>query len=213
MKLENTVINFLGDSITQGYGASAGARFSDLIEKRCHLKRANNYGLCGTRFAKQTAPSSEAYYDYDFCQRCLEMDPEADIIFVFGGCNDFFHGDAPFGTPDDRTPDTFWGACYTLMRTIIETYPNAVTVFATPLHAICEDELHGVQQKPMSAYVDAIRTMAGYFSIPVLDLNRMSGLQPAVPAVMERLMPDGIHPNDAGQSLLADRIIGFLQAL
>jgi lysophospholipase L1-like esterase len=38
-------------------------------------------------------------------------------------------------------------------------------------------------------------------------------MQPAVPALKERYMPDGLHPNDEGQKLIASRLAGFLQTL
>ena len=61
--------------------------------------------------------------------------------------------------------------------------------------------------------MEAERRVAAYYSLPVLDLYRVSGLQPAVPALRERYMPDGLHPNDAGHARIADRLIGFLAAL
>ena len=220
MELKNKVINFLGDSITEGHGTSGpDARFSHLIEYRCGLKRANNYGIGGTRIARQQkqAEPADPVDSLDYCKRCVEMDKEADINVVFGGTNDFGHGDAPLGTPDDRTPDTFWGACHYLMRTMIETYPDAVTVICTPLHRIDEDSLRGWNKPadvaPLSEYVKIIKTVAEYYALPVLDLWSISGMQPHAETVVHRFMPDGLHPNDAGHKMLADRIIGFLSAL
>ncbi len=218
MELSGKIINFLGDSITEGCGTSGpDARFSHLLEIRCHLKRANNYGIGGTRFAVQKTPSDPPRHDLDFCGRCRDMDPEADINFVFGGTNDFGHGDAPLGVFTDRIPDTFYGACHFLMQTLIETYPNAVTVIATPLHRMNEDSLRGDRKPedtaPLSTYVSIIKEVAAYYALPVLDLWSMSGMQPHVWSIQSRLMPDGLHPNDAGHQLLCDRIAGFLQAL
>jgi len=34
-----------------------------------------------------------------------------------------------------------------------------------------------------------------------------------VEAIREKYMPDGLHPNDAGHVLLADRIGAFLESL
>ena len=117
MQLEGKTINFLGDSITQGVGVSAlEFVYPNLIKEKYGLEKANNYGISGTRFAKQTKPSDEPSFDLDFCSRVAEMDPDADAVVVFGGTNDFGHGDAPLGCPDDRTKDTFWGACHELMR-------------------------------------------------------------------------------------------------
>lgn len=215
MELKNKIINFLGDSITEGCGTTGElARFSHLIEYRCGLKRANNYGIGGTRIADQVhKPSACERHDLYFCGRCKDMDPEADINVVFGGTNDYGHGDAPIGTPDDRTPETYWGACHYLCRALIETYPHAVNVICTPLHRLNENAPSSGNGLPLSRYVEILREVADYYSIPVLDLWKVSGMQPAVPTIQTLYMPDGLHPNDAGHILLADRMIGFLQAL
>ena len=184
----------------------------------CGLKVANNYGISGTRIARQQKRTEDHQrFDLDFCQRALEMDKNADINVVLGGTNDFGHGDAPLGKPCDRTPDTFWGACHCLMSELITTYPNAVNVICTPLHRLTEDMPNG-DNKPapvgtLKTYVDIIRTVAEYYSLPVCDLYAMSGLQPRVDSVRERFVPDGLHPNDDGHAILAERIAGFLKSL
>jgi len=55
--------------------------------------------------------------------------------------------------------------------------------------------------------------VAEFYALPVLDLWATSGMQPRVPACRERLMPDGLHPNDAGHAILAHRIAHFLERL
>ena len=110
MILEGSVINFLGDSITQGMGASCiENRYTDVLARQFGLKRANNYGISGTRIARQRVVTDDPF-DQDFCIRMDGMDTSADAVVVFGGTNDFGHGDAPLGTPADRDPSTFWGA-------------------------------------------------------------------------------------------------------
>lgn len=213
MKLENKVINFLGDSITEGHGTSApDKKFSELIRKKCKLAAANNYGIGGTRIAKQTGKSDNPRHDLDFCGRFSEMAPNADIVFVFGGTNDFGHGDAPIGEFTDRTPDTFYGGLHYLMNGLIEKYPEAVIVIATPLHRGSENTVR--DGKPvLREYRNMIMEVAEYYSLPVLDLWSMSGLSTNSKTIVEKYIPDNLHPNDAGHVILADRIIGFLQAL
>lgn len=214
MELKNKIINFLGDSITEGVGASsAETRYVSRVAAIAGLTRANNYGISGTRIARQKNPDPNNRFDLDFCMRCVDMDKEADINVVFGGTNDYGHGDAPIGTPDDRTPETYWGACHYLCRTLIETYPDAVTVICTPLHRLNEDAPSAGNGQPLCVYVGVLKSVAAYYSIPVLDLWSMSGMQPAVPTVQQKYMPDGLHPSDAGHNLLAERIVGFLSAL
>ena len=38
-----------------------------------------------------------------------------------------------------------------------------------------------------------------------------SGIQPSAPAIREKLCPDGLHPNDAGHEILAEKIVNFLK--
>ena len=219
MELKGKRINFLGDSITEGHGTSAKEKcFVSLLKDRLELAASNNYGIGGTRFAVQKTPSAEPRWDLDFCSRVAEMDPEADVVVVFGGTNDFGHGDAPLGCKEDRTPDTFYGACHPLMRSLIEKYPDAVIAVLTPLHRCNEDNTRGdgfkaEETAPLSVYVDIIREVACWYSLPVLDLFACSGLQPRVPVIQQKYVPDGLHPNDAGHSILADKIAAFLRTL
>ena len=66
------------------------------------------------------------------------MQKTADAIIVFGGTNDYGHGDAPLGTPQDRTPKTFYGALHTLILYLLNAYPTAQIVILTPLHRVAE---------------------------------------------------------------------------
>ncbi len=212
MNLQGLKINFLGDSITEGYGCSSeDARFSNLIAAQ-HGAITRNYGISGTRLARQTKPSENTRHDLDFPSRVAEMDPDADLIVVFGGTNDFGHGDAPFGDFSDRTAETFCGAIHELYTSLLVKYPTSTIMIMTPLHRITEaiPNMHG---KVLKDYVDMIRRTAEYYSLPVLDLYATYGVQPAVPVMKDTFMPDGLHPNDAGQIILANKVAKFIQNL
>ncbi len=214
MELKNAKVNFLGDSITYGCGASTlDNGYVSVLAREQGLAQARNYGISGTRFARQTSVSENPDWDLDFCSRVSRMDPDADAVVVFGGTNDYGHGDAPIGSPTDTTPSSFWGACHTLMRSLIERYPGKPIVILTPLHRLDEDVPNPKSGTTLSEYVQIIKTVAAHYSLPVLDLWAMSGIQPCVPIVQERFMPDGLHPSDAGHALLAARIGNFLRAL
>lgn len=216
MKLEGSKINFLGDSITEGVGTSSGEhRFVDLIAKR-YGAVCRNYGISGTRIARQYHPSEVESFDRYYPSRVAEMDPDADAVVVFGGTNDFGHGDAPIGTMDDRTDGTFYGGLHVLFTSLIEKYPAAKIVVLTPMHRCNEDNPRGDGNKPQDVgtlkdYVMIIRQVAEYYSLPVLDLFASSGIQPKVEIMKERYMPDGLHPNDAGNEVLAEKIAAFLK--
>ena len=95
------------------------------------------YGIGGTRIAPRLMPErpgEEGFGQY-FGTRVEKMDPDADVIVVFGGTNDFGHGDVPLGTIADRDNTTFYGALHVLYRQLWEKYPTATIVVMTPLRS------------------------------------------------------------------------------
>ena len=218
MDIRNKKINFLGDSITEGHGCSDVAYCFASRIARDYGAVCRNYGIGGTRIARQKSPSENPRHDLDFLGRYEAMDPDADIVAVFGGTNDFGHGDAPIGTMADRTPDTFYGALHLLYTGLITRYLSARIIVLTPLHRLNEDSRYGSHGKAVPSgtleeYVNVIRRVAEYYALPVLDLYACSGLQPNVPVIQERYVPDGLHPNDEGHRILEERIVAFLKGL
>ena len=213
MELKNRKVAVLGDSITQGVGVED-------LNNLYHARLAKKYGwdlyadgISGTRIAPQNKPSEEPSFDKDFISRVKDIPADSEIVVFFGGTNDYGHGDAPFGNWGDETPETFCGAVYYFMKSLIEQAPQAVFCIMTPLHRLTEDELSVTNGRPLYDYVEIIRQTAEFFALPVLDLFKMAGLQPRVPVIMEKYVPDGLHPNDEGQGILAERLEGFLNSL
>lgn len=217
MELKGKKIAFLGDSITEGCGTSSLEHvYWKVLEQRTGAQ-CYGYGIGGTRIAPQKC-LEEGEVDRYYASRVDSMISDADIVVVFGGTNDFGHGDAPFGKPDDDDERTFCGAFHALCRKLIRRYPGAQLVVLTPTHRDSEDDgpynEKGLRLSTnLAGYVDAIREIAGFYSIPVLDLFRVSGIQPRVPELKARYMPDGLHPNDAGNERIAEKLIGFLNTL
>ena len=218
MILKGATINFLGDSITHGVGASSLDKgYVPVLEREFGLKKANNYGISGSRIARQPVMTDNPF-DQDFCLRMATMDESADAVVVFGGTNDYGHGLAPLGVPSDRTPETFWGACHYLMDGLMTRYVGKPILILTPLHRLNEDRPKGDGGKPCSVaslrvYREILMTVAQHYALPVLDLYSVSGIQPEHPLCRERLMPDGLHPSDEGYAILARKIGLFLQTL
>lgn len=218
MELQGKKINFLGDSITQGSGTSSPEHiYHALLAKEYHAT-ARNYGIGGTRFAWQASCSSNPTHDRNFCDRVEEMDPDADIVVVFGGTNDFGHGDAPLGTPNDRSYTTFYGACHTLFSSLLKKYPTATIAVITPLHRANEDNPRGDGYKAadygrLVDYVRIIREVAEEYALPVLDLFAYGGIQPKYEEQRVRYAPDGLHPNDEGHKIIARKLAKFLETL
>ena len=216
MELKGKTVNFLGDSITEGkYSSLPETCFVGLFAAAHPDTKVNNYGIGGTRIAPQRVPSEKPRHDLDFLGRAGDMEKNADLICVFGGTNDYGHGDAPFGAFGDETPDTFCGALRCLTKKLLNIYPDKRIVFFTPLHRTGED-LPGrksVDMNPLKDYVDEIRRNAEYFSLPLLDLWAVSGMQPNEPIINETYFADGLHPNDFGHKRLFEIIDNFVKSL
>ena len=225
MDIQGLNVNFLGDSITEGTGVTdrVNCRFDNRLVKLCGLAKANNYGIGGTRLAHQIHPSEKPRYDLCFCGRVYNMDTNADMVIVYGGVNDFIHGDAPFGQIGDTTPATFCGGVYFLMAYLREIYGDKPIIFMTPARCFLRKDVsdrvpstHAKKTtpgKPLVDYVDAILTTAKQFRIPVLDLYRNLGIDPHEAADFDAYTTDGLHFNDAGHGVIAQRLKEFIEAL
>lgn len=211
MELKNKKINFLGDSITEGTGCSAEDKiYLNLMKERCSLAAARNYGWGGTRIARQSDDVPENPRAY--CDRYMLMDDDADIIVVFGGTNDFGHGDAKIGCNRDRIPTSYYGAWHILLEGLINKYPGKEIVIMTPVHR-GDGQLLSRNNEPLSRYVEIIKEIAAQYAIPVLDLYACSGIAPEIEINKKLLCPDGLHPNDLGHERIYSRLVGFLKSL
>lgn len=224
MKIEGKVINFLGDSITEGTGVTdvANNRYDNVICREYKLKANNNYGIGGTRLAHQGKPSEKPRYDLCFCGRAYNLDPSADITVVYGGVNDYIHGDAPIGSPEDTTPATFWGGVNFIMNLLKENFKDKPVVFLTParmcLHGVSDETVSARPMKrsdamPLVNYVEIIKEAGKAHGIPVLDMYHTLPINPNLPEHSEKYTVDGLHFNDAGHQIIAKHVAEFLMSL
>ncbi len=218
MILDGKIIDFLGDSITEGMGVTdiVNCRYDHVIKRKCNLKATYNYGISGTRLAHQSAPSECPRNDLCFCGRAYYLNRDADIIVVYGGVNDFIGGDAPIGSQEDKTPATFYGAVEFLMHFLKETYRDKTIVFMTP--ARCDRKplsckTQGKSALPLVDYVNIIVEKGKAHNIPVLNLYENLGIDPNNEEDREKYTADGLHFNEEGHEILADCLIDFLKSL
>jgi len=224
MELTGKMIAFVGDSITAGVGVSDidYCRYDRILKRECGLQEALNYSISGTRLAYQQHASTDPGRDRYFCSRICDIRRDAEIVVVFGGVNDYVHGDAPVGKMGDTTPDTFYGAVFYLMNTLKNTYHFPTVVFMTPARCfvgITPDTepypktVGAENAEPLPVYVDAIVKSGMAMQIPVLNLYHDLGVNPSDRKDREAYTVDGIHLNDAGHRLLAQKLKSFLMNL
>lgn len=219
MKLEGKTINFLGDSITEGAGATSPDYFywKQIADKTGAI--CNGYGISGTRIAKQKVKDDAAWDDGDksFNTRVDAMDKNADIVIVFGGTNDYGHGDAAMGDINSEDEYTFYGAMNKLCENLIIKFPTSKIVFMTPMHRTDENNVfneRGLRNVAgLSGYVDAIKEVCYKYGLPVIDLFGELGINPNFGEMYKVYTVDGLHPNNLGHERVADFVIAKLQAL
>ena len=220
MELSGLTVNFLGDSITEGHSVAdiPNNRYDNVLKELCGLKEVRNYGIGGTRIAHQFRPSAEARWDLNFCGRAEKMNPDADMVIVFGGTNDYGHGDAPFGRLGDTDRGTYCGAVRWLMEKLVAMYPGKVIVFMTPARRLGDEDISQSVHRyypslPLKAYVDVIKETAKDYPIQVLDLYAELGIDPNNRYDREKYTAEGLHFNDEGHRVIAQRLAEFLHKL
>ena len=213
MDLQNKKIAFLGDSITQGVGASsAHTKYTSVFEKLSN-SQVDNFGVSATRIARRLVPHPTPSWNDTFIDRAKRMTDDYDVICVFGGTNDYANPNpTPLGAIENTEEHTFYGALHLLCQTLLTMHPHATIVFATPIHRE-KDYGYGLPNCCLKDYVNAIKEVAEIYSLPVLDLYATAGIQSKVPAVMNEYLSDGLHPNDRGHERIANRFYSFLKAL
>ncbi len=210
MDLRGKKIVFLGDSITQGAGATNEENvYLEVCAKKLGAK-AVNFGVGGTRIAPQITPSAEAFCDEYFLLRAKKMDKDADLVVVFGGTNDFGHGDAPFGRIGDKDPATFCGAYDALIEYLMATYGKEKLIIVYPLRRRNETATNGdgskaEGSKPLAEYHDAEKAIAEKCGLKSVDFWNDGDLNPNTPDGNENFA-DGLHPNDIGHRLLGEKL-------
>ena len=202
MKLEGMKINFLGDSITEGQGTTAfEKRYHQIIKQKYNMQAAHAYGLGGTRIARQKSITEDCTKcDLYFELRAEIMERDVDAVVVFGGTNDYGAGDAHMGDIDSVDVYTFCGAINSLINKLKKDFPKAEIIFMTPIHRQEEDVPQAPDSKTLADYVDAILAVCNRRGIKVIDLFKINPMDP----YDEELVPDGLHPSDAGHAILAE---------
>lgn len=223
MNLTGKRVTFIGDSITEGVGVKdLKNRYDNRLKDMYGLAVAYNHGISGSRIAHQSHPSDCPRADLCFCGRAYDLEDDADIAVVYGGINDYAHGDAPFGKVGDTTPATFCGAVYFLMKLLSEKYAGKTIVFLTPAHSFYngQDETKPSGQPckapdacPVADYVRVIEETAPAFGVHVLNLYENLPVDPNRPEDFKAYTADGLHFNDEGHAVLARTLGAYLENL
>ncbi len=217
-------IAFLGDSITEyGQYVNSFASLTGCI--------ANNFGVSATHMAARNSSDTGS-----FERRYSTIPVSNKMVIVFGGTNDFGHTDtAEFGAFTDGPKAgkyTFYAGLHRLFKGLYDRFMKRgiPVVIMLPIHHGTEidakefiinsdksfvEGTNATTGKTFREYVDAIREVASYYSLIVLDAYSYSGLSPMteIGSANRKFFRDGLHLNDAGGERLARWMYPQLEAV
>ena len=195
----------VGDSLTANNNFTE-THYFDYISNKTDITVVN-MGDSGTGYAR-ASDTNRAFY-----QRILSCPTDADVVTIFGSFNDLGAG-LPTGTYTDTGTDTIAGCINTTLDNLQTIIPTVVVGVVAPTPWM------NTRPTPNSAgdiYVNLLKAICEYRSIPFLDLYRESNLRPW-DADFRTLCysndnGNGTHPNDLGHKILAPKFEAFLDKL
>jgi len=200
--------NALGDSYTANIKSEA-KRFYYAVAEIFNIK-INNYGVVSDTYIKNGSTGG-------FCIRYAEMEEDAQLVTVMGGVNDPY---SQLGSMEDRGDDTIYGACHILFKGLLDKYPTArIGVILQPQNgkgqpSQSEQNGYDPEQKKLRAKEAAIKEVAEYYSIPVLDLTNGGGISGISSKQVELyLQGDYLHYKTDGYDRITPALLEFVKRL
>lgn len=209
-------ILFLGDSITEGVGASSKEKAYPYVTSNILGVDFSNFGVSGTRFAEQFLTfDNRIDFDESFYSRALKMEKDADLVVVFGATNDYGHGDALIGDKNSTSLHTFYGATKNLFSYLTKKYGKEKILVILPLYRYNEEMIktnffHEADKEiNLEGYRKIIIEIASNFGLPYVDFKKEMG-NPAN-ELDEGNFIDGLHPNDSGHQKLGELLANYIK--
>lgn len=224
----------LGDSKTDfnNNGVSRPDNYPYWIQLANPKITLQNLGSAGGMITNErvaTAGSSTILYPSIYT-KATQITGTPDIITVAGGFNDWnwcvplgvfttdisgYNTSASANVPSSGVTyplkNTFYMGVFRLAKYLTERFPTTpilwITPFPTTANSNGGENGHNVNL-PLSDYVQAIKDVCAYFSIPVCDMYNAGGLTPFTSTNLNTYWrsADGIHPNGQGSKIYSNKI-------
>ncbi len=213
-RLSNKRWVVIGDSITEK-NSRTNLNYHDFIKNDVQDLTVYNYGKSGTGYFDRSNVAS------------LVTQTDINIITVFLGTNDWGNqkstNQKQLGSFLDTGTTTISGCINTTLSALIDKFYDKKIAVITPLPRLtnwgenAENNAYGYTLKQLS---ELIIKYCNHYSLPCLDLYHESNLPVWTPAANTLYFtapsssaPDGLHPNDAGHRIIADKIKAFLESI
>lgn len=179
------------------------------------IARAFSQGDFGVQKTVKSMEKGTAYY-MDTIAGLSELDlAQAEVILVLYGNNDYFAGQPLDSEEDPEDEYTFGGALRSGLRRLRACNKDARIILVTPTYNWLPDQGQTCEEytengKFLEDYVLLEQQIGLEEQIEVLDLYH-EFLPYDTWEDWKLYTLDGVHPNEAGRQLIADRIIQYLR--
>jgi len=206
---------FIGDSITEGVGGildAAGDKISyvNYVDEALDFKVVLNHGKAGRTVTNygDTELSLDANID-----QLINLD--CDIVVIFIGVNDYLYysPEKRFGALDNGSTAGYCGALQSFVEAIERNYPDKEYFFVTtyPLLSTDGSTYTDYEGTPtFNEYMQIQRILADRYGYHMIDIYNSGFMSTQDAVTTANLIPDGIHPNDAGYRMLGEHIAAEL---
>lgn len=198
----------IGDSITRGYSTNDDNIWWKLSAKQAGYDYAVNMGTDGGYWSWVNTGSVA----YKVWAGLIPVD--ADVISIMGGVIDHSANFA-MGSPSDLASayaTSFYGSLKFTAEYLISKYPLAQIIWCTPIRYNGAEVANG-QGYTLGDYAKAIITVGKSYGFTVVDFyNDMSQRMNAAPYSRLFVNGDGVHPNIAGNRLMARFYTPYLES-
>lgn len=192
----------IGDSITDRRNHFVDTWYYDWLNRWWYPKALSLFAVSG-------ATISGGFNSMTVYSRMVPA--SCDLLTIYGGINDFGRNQ-PLGQLGDATPDTFYGALDQMLSQTLQDHPQTAVYFISHVKI---GRLFFPPVNPLGLhqadYEKAIADVTAAYSVPHLSLYQ-SWLDFSIPEMAARYSLDTLHPNDAGQLVIARMIKDFIEA-
>lgn len=225
---ETSVAEFLGERMGRpvfngAFGGTCMALQEQEMEANYSMELLNMVNLSKALSAddlgaQQTVRSRREITDYfgDTVDELAVIDyQKVEILILAFGINDYHAGIALNNERNPLDESTYGGALRSVLTTLQKCYPDMRIVLVTPTYEwyrskkmTCEEYKTG--DAYLEEYVEEMRSVAEEFGIEAIDLyHDLYSHQEWED--WKLYTEDGLHPNEDGRRLIADRLAACLQ--
>ena len=214
--LKGELIGIVGDSI------AANGGFVKTFKTLCGASGVTNVAIGGAMYAKDNSKAS-------IHPQVANLTGNEKFVIIEGSTNDFGHhkplGDAFIVDSNNiKQPqtdlNTVSGGIHQTIKNIRDKFGDVPCVIMTPLHRNYlpnqtlpypfSDRVRNQAGYYMSDYVNLIKVIAEYYSIPVFDAFAMTMLDPNNMVNNTKYFTDGLHPNALGHAIMGNMLYKFV---